>query len=151
MNLLFFIPKIFAAASGPPGSGGSSSELLGPIGGGGLGPFGDLGNTIGLGKGAGGGATALAKVTGAISMIIGVMTIAASVWFLLQILIAGIAWITSAGDKGKLGEARDRITNAFIGLVIVVAGWAILAIAGIFFGYDIVISSPTQLINFLKL
>lgn len=151
MNTAFLIQSVFAADLNT-GDSGKSTPLgtpLGTLGGGGLGPFGDLGNTIG--RGASGGTTALMKVTGAVSSIIGVITVAATIWFLFQLLIAGIAWTTSGGDKNKLTEARDRMTNAFIGLIIVVAGWAILAIAGVFFGYDIVVSDPGKLIEQLKL
>lgn len=41
-------------------------------------------------------------------------------------LVAGaIAWITSGGDKGKVEEARNKITAAVIGLLILAATWAI--------------------------
>lgn len=44
---------------------------------------------------------------------------------LFQLVYAGINWITSGGDKGKTDTARSRIVAAIIGLVIVVASWAI--------------------------
>lgn len=116
------------------------------IGGEGLGPFGNIGKDL-SGTGVGGGTTALEKVTGAISSIIGIMTVAAGIWFLFQFLIGGFFWMSSGGDKAKLHEARERITNAFIGLLIVVAGWSILALAGQFFGYDIVIGNPAEIIG----
>jgi len=51
-------------------------------------------------------------------------------------LIAGaIAWITSGGDKGKVEEARNKITAAVIGLLILAATWAIFVlITNIAFG-----------------
>lgn len=122
-----------------------AQEDLGIIGGEGLGPFGGMAVT--RGTGAGGGTTALMKVTGAISSVIGVMTVAAAIWFLFQFLIGGFFWMSSGGDKAKLHEARERLTNAFIGLLIVVAGWSILALAGQFFGYDIVIGNPAEIIG----
>lgn len=121
--------------------------LGGAIGGEGLGPFGSIGNTIGKGDGA----TGLKAVTSAISGVIGVMTIAAGIWFIFQVLTGGFYWITSAGDKTKLNEARDRIQNAAIGLIVVVAAWSILALMGQFLGYDIVISDPAKVIQQLKL
>lgn len=121
---------------------------LGTIGqGGGLGPF----SGFSWGTGQAGGITALEKVTGTISKIIGLMTVAAAVWFLFQFLVGGIAWMTAAGDKAKLQEAQSRLYNAFIGLVVVVAGWGILALAGQFFGYDIIVSSPEDVIKQLQL
>ncbi|MBI4062644.1 hypothetical protein HY410_01865 [Candidatus Gottesmanbacteria bacterium] len=129
----------------PYTGGGAGSQPLGTIGGEGFGPF---GNIEGLsGTGVGGGTTALIKVTGAISSVIGIMTVAAGIWFLFQFLIGGFFWMSSAGDKTKLHEARERITNAFVGLLIVVAGWSILALAGQFFGFDIVIGNPAEIIG----
>lgn len=117
---------------------------LGQIGeGGGLGPFGG----VNFGKG---GETAFTSFTHAISAIIGLLTIVAAIWFLVQVTLGGISWITAAGEKNKLTEARDKITHAFIGLIIVVAGWSILALAGQFFGWDTILlpSSVTELIKF---
>lgn len=103
-----------------------------------LGPFGNINFTP---------KSSLASVTGAISSVIGIMTVAAGIWFILIFLTGGFYWITSSGDKAKLHEARERITNAIIGLIIVVAGWSILALTGQFFGYDIVVSDPGKLIE----
>lgn len=101
---------------------------LGTIGGQGLGPF---------GENPGDGITGIAKI---ISSVIGLMTIAAGVWFMFQFIIGGFNWIGAGGDKAKLQSARDRLTNSFIGLIIVVAGWSILALAGTFFGVDFTLS-----------
>jgi len=115
-----------------------SSTSLGRIGGAGLGPFGNIGLTQTSG---------LEAVVKVVSSIIGLMTISATIWFIFQFLTGGTAWITAGGDKGKLKEARDRITHAFIGLIIVVAGWSILALAGQFFNFDILITNPGLLMQ----
>lgn len=122
--------------------------LGGTIGGGGLGglgPFGNIGEKIGAGTS--GGQTGLEAVTKTVSSIIGFMTIAAGVWFIFQFLVGGFYWMTSAGDKAKLHEARERLTNAFVGLIIVVASWAILALASQFLGVNFIISSPAEIIG----
>ena len=124
-----------------------SGTPLGSIGGEGLGPFGKLGI---FGAGEAGGATALAKVTGTISAVIGFMTVAAAIWFLFNFITGGFSWITAAGDKTKLQEAQTRLYNAFIGLIVVIAGWGILALAGQFFGYDILVGKPGDVIKQLK-
>jgi hypothetical protein len=49
----------------------------------------------------------------------------------------GVEWLTSGGDKAKYEAARDRITAALIGLVIVLAAWAIMKLIGSFFGINI--------------
>jgi len=118
----------------------TGSVNLGKIGGEGLGPFAKT--SFGTD-----GRIAMEKFTGAISAIIGLLTVIAAIWFFIQITLAGLAWITAGGDKNKLTEARDKISNAFIGLVIVVAGWAILALAGQFFGWDILLVDPKTINN----
>lgn len=113
---------------------------LGKIGGEGLGPFGNVSDAT----------AGLTGVTKIISAIIGVITVGAGVWFLLQFTIGGFSWITSGGDKAKLQSARDRLTNAFIGLIIVVGGWAILSLASQFFNFDFTIQNPGDIINKLS-
>jgi hypothetical protein len=120
----------------------SQTSLGGTIGGEGLGPFAesDLSGT--------GGIIALAKI---ISSIIGIFTIAAAIWFIIHFLIGGLRWLESEGDKHKLEEAQKRLTNAFIGLIIVVAGWTMLALVGQFFGYDVLLANPQRLLDALQL
>ncbi len=107
-----------------------------------LGPFGGFSFT---------GESALAKVTGTISSIVGIMTVAAAIWFLFNFLIGGFSWITAGGDKGNLEKARHRMTDAFIGFLIVVGAWIILALMGQFLGYDILVGDPGKLIEEFKL
>ena len=55
----------------------------------------------------------------------------------LFIIIGGIQWITAGGDKVAAQSARDRITAAVIGLIIVVAAFAITLILGRVLGIDL--------------
>lgn len=96
--------------------------------------------TIGQGTNlpfAGSGGSPIDFITHGISAIIGFLTICATIWFMFQLIIGGIQWVTSGGDKNGLESARNRLTHAFIGLIIVVAGWSIMALLGIFFGFDL--------------
>lgn len=45
---------------------------------------------------------------------------------LIMLLWGGISWITSGGDKSKAEEARSRITNAVIGIIVLAAAYALL-------------------------
>jgi len=135
---MYMIEKVLAAE--PVGT------PLGTIGGAGLGPMGGIVDKF-IGKGEAGGVAALKSVTGVISSVIGLMTVCAGIWFIFMLLIGGYTWMSSMGDKHKLEEARDRIVYGLIGLVIVVAGIAILALAGQFFGWDILISDPAKIIH----
>ncbi len=49
----------------------------------------------------------------------------------------GIEWLTAGGDKSKTESARQKITNAIIGLAIVAAAFAISAILSRFFGVGV--------------
>lgn len=119
----------------------AQTSLGGRIGEGeGLGPFANISLENGQG---------LVALTKGISALIGLMTVLAGIWFMFQFLIGGFYWITSGGEKSKLESARDRITNAFIGLVVVVAGWSILALAGQFLGLDTTISDPVNIMNLI--
>lgn len=99
--------------------------------GGSLGPFGELlcdkndkelvGNTLNKGLGN----------------IIGFMTIIAALWFMFQFIIGGYQWIASGGDKNNLEQARDKIINSIIGLIIVVVAWIIVGLIGKLLGLDI--------------
>lgn len=44
---------------------------------------------------------------------------------LLLILYAGFLWMTAGGDEGKVKTARQIIANSIIGLIIIVAAFAI--------------------------
>ena len=55
-------------------------------------------------------------------------------FFLLQ---GALAWISSGGDEGKVEAARNRITQAIIGLVIVVAVWALFGLVEDFLGVNV--------------
>lgn len=53
------------------------------------------------------------------------------------IVIGGIQWITAGGDKIAAQSARDRITAAVVGLVIVVAAFALTLIITTLLGVNI--------------
>ena len=48
---------------------------------------------------------------------------------LLFVIIGGIKYITSQGDEGKATEARNTITNAVIGAVVIIAFRVLMNIA----------------------
>jgi len=59
--------------------------------------------------------------------------------FFFMLLIGAIGWITSGGDKGAVESARGRVTNAIIGLVILLSLFAITQLLGLFFGINILL------------
>ncbi|MDD5341208.1 MAG: M23 family metallopeptidase [Patescibacteria group bacterium] len=50
---------------------------------------------------------------------------------IIVIIYAGILWITSAGDRGKIAAAKKYIIDAIIGLIIAFLGGFILSLVGI--------------------
>ena len=87
-----------------------------------------------------GGLTIGGIVAGLIRLI---LVIAALVFFFI-LVIGGIRWIASGGDKTQTEAARNQITAALVGLVIVFAAWAIVQLINTFFGINIFeLSLPT--------
>lgn len=99
----------------------------------GLGP---LGNITGLDP-------AVSMFNKVISLLIGVITIGAGLWFTFHILIAGFTWLTAAGDKTKTEKAQKTLTEAIIGLVIVVAAVFIADLVGKFLGINVLSPGTT--------
>lgn len=56
-----------------------------------------------------------------ISILLGFLGIVAVV----LILLAGFKWMTAGGEKGNIEEAKSLMTNAVIGLVIILSAWAL--------------------------
>lgn len=52
------------------------------------------------------------------------------------LVMGGIEYITSGGEKGKTESARNKITAAIVGLIILAASWAILNLALSFLGLN---------------
>ena len=72
-----------------------------------------------------------------ISAVVGILIVVAAILALLYLILGGIQWITSGGDKQGLEGARNKITAAVVGLIIVAATWAIMALIGQFIGFNI--------------
>jgi len=61
----------------------------------------------------------------------------AAVLAFIFIVIGGLQWITAGGDKMAAQSARDRITAAVVGLLIVVAAFGITWVITSVFGINI--------------
>jgi Na+/H+ antiporter NhaD/arsenite permease-like protein len=62
---------------------------------------------------------------------------------LVLFIWGAMEWIASAGDKSKVEQARNRITQAVLGLVILVGAFVILNfLSGLLFGKDFSILQP---------
>lgn len=71
------------------------------------------------------------------SMIIGFLTITAGLYFAVFFIVGGLTWITAGGDQKKHEDARSKLTNGAIGLIIVVAAYSIIFIVGQILGINV--------------
>jgi hypothetical protein len=76
-------------------------------------------------------------VPGIISAAIRLTVVVAAIVFFFILVVGGIRWIASGGDKAQTEAARNQITAALVGLVIVFAAWAIVALINTFFHVNI--------------
>ena len=71
-----------------------------------------------------------------ISGILGFLLTLAGILSFLYLLLGGIQWITSSGDKAGVDAARQKILHAIIGLVIAFSTWAVMKLIFSFLGID---------------
>jgi hypothetical protein len=57
--------------------------------------------------------------------------------FVFMLLFGGYQWITSGGDKEGLAKAKNRITHAVVGLIILFSIFALLSLFGDFLGINL--------------
>ncbi|MCJ7805265.1 hypothetical protein MUP46_01335 [Patescibacteria group bacterium] len=76
-------------------------------------------------------------IGGIVSGLIRFILVVAALVFFFILVIGGIRWIASGGDKAQTEAARNQITAALVGLVIVFAAWAIVQLINTFFGINI--------------
>jgi hypothetical protein len=98
------------------------------------------GTVVNLVPPAGSGFQNLNRITfsGIVQGLIGIVMVLAAIIFFFILVIGGIRWITSGGDKAQTEAARNQITAALIGLVIVFAAWAIIQLIQVFFAVNII-------------
>lgn len=72
-------------------------------------------------------------------MAIGLAFIIGALIFFSILIIGAIQWTTSGGDKQALESAKGKITNAFVGLVLLFAAFAVIKLIEGFFGIDILL------------
>ncbi|MCC7523000.1 hypothetical protein IT407_04370 [Candidatus Uhrbacteria bacterium] len=89
----------------PFGSGGEAGKLLN-----------DTGRQAGVGD---------ADLTVIVGNIINIVLGFLGIVLLFYLLLAGWTWMSAGGDSKKVDEAKTMIRNAIIGLVIIVASYAI--------------------------
>jgi len=77
--------------------------------------------------------------------VIGAMFVFAFILAFFYLIIGGVSWITSAGDKAGMEAARNKIIHAILGLVIIGGAWAIMTLLARFFGIDLTAGTTLKL------
>jgi len=72
-----------------------------------------------------------------ISNIIGLLTTLGALVFIFMFFYGALSWIAGGDDSSKVQKARDQMIQGIIGLVILVAGYAIIGLIGALVGIDI--------------
>lgn len=81
-----------------------------------------------------------------ISSTVGVISIIAFVWFIFLLVSGAYGIMGSGADKEKIQSSRARITNAIIGIVVLVAALFIIDIIGSLIGIPNILN-PAELIQ----
>lgn len=111
MDLKRIIPPVLAQS--PAAGFNVELEGIGPLGLEGLNP-----NQAGIG---------LTKI---LSGIIGIMTFAAGIWFVIRIFVGAYHFLAAGGDSSKVSNALETIRNAIIGLLIVIGAIFLISMLG---------------------
>jgi hypothetical protein len=70
-----------------------------------------------------------------ITDLVNIAFIIAIILVFFYLIWGGIEWITSGGEKGKTESARNKITAAVIGLIVLAAAFAVLTLTLQLLGY----------------
>jgi hypothetical protein len=66
-----------------------------------------------------------------------IMMILAIVLTLVFLVLGGLQWTSSGGDKGKIAAARQKLTFAIVGLIVALSAFFIVNVFGAFFGVSL--------------
>jgi arginine exporter protein ArgO len=87
-------------------------------------------------------------LSGAITNIVTVITIFAGLGFLVWFVVGALTWITSADQAEKLNRAKNQMSAAIIGLVVVIITVPLVQVIGKILGIDIL--NPMAVLQTLK-
>ncbi len=70
------------------------------------------------------------------SLVLRIVLVIAAILVFGYLIMGGLEWITSGGEKSKTESARNKITAAVVGLIILVSSWALMSLIVHFLGYN---------------
>ena len=97
--------------------------------------------------------TTIAPINNIIVVIRGIIQLILIIAFVIafiMLIIGGLRWILAGGDEKSVEKARNTITAALIGLVIVLVAYAIIRIVEVFFNVTL-ITGPISVLTFTTL
>ncbi len=90
----------------------------------------------GFGPDVTGGGTPGQGLLGLASNIIKLIMVVGGIWSFINLIIAGITYITAADNPDELKKANQKMTNSLIGLVIMFGSFTVAGIIGWLFFKD---------------
>ena len=77
--------------------------------------------------------------------IIGAITVLAILFFVVYSFLAAFEWTTAGGDSSKIEKAKNKFVWGTLGIILIVASYAIIGLIGSLVGIDIL--NPGELIQ----
>src|SRR3990167_5323613 len=78
----------------------------------------------------------ITNLGGFLSNVASLLIILAFFLTFFSLILGGLQWIVSGGDKDKVTAAKNRLVHALIGLAIDMASWSLMQLTGQFLGVD---------------
>jgi len=139
-----YLDECIKNCQGIPGSGSGCIEGCKNAAAGNLGLIQGMGGFLpDLTKQGEGVGSTLEKV---MSMLLAFFTILGGLMFIIFFLLGALSWLSAAGKQEQLQKAQNQITNALIGLVIVVASYTAFFIVGKILGLNLLNPAETLML-----
>jgi len=88
------------------------------------------GQLDGYGSDVTGGGTAGMGLIGLVSNVIKIVIVVGGLWAFINLILAGITFITSGDKPDELSKANNRMTMSLLGLIIMVGSYSLAGIIG---------------------
>lgn len=85
-----------------------------------------------------------------ISQFIGILTLVAIIYFIIQIIFAGYAFMGSNGDPKKIEQSKAHLTQNILGLFIILIAIIITNLIGKLFGLENILNFSQNFNNIIK-
>lgn len=72
-----------------------------------------------------------------VSNIVGFLTAVAIIWFVFQFILGAISWISAGGDAKAVESAKAKLSNAVLGIVVVLIALVLVGVIGALLKVDI--------------